>query len=367
MAPSRGEEEEEEMAVGDVGDDDFSSLSSAVGGEASVSSSEGSSSLWKEDVLLVVKLWFAGFRDACCLHRAYFFCRRSRRVLKKTWQCFLLNGCIFLGSIVILQQVVIPILQWILGAPSQGPAGPSHQGFSGHLQNFIIAVCYVCWLYPLYIISFVLNCLWYNEIAVHAFGTLDQKGSGSDGEPKSPGKAKVSKAPRSKSSSALDSVMLGISEQIYSVIMLSAFFVEVSAVSLIPYVGQVLKFILMSWLYAYYCFDYKWGLRRWSLEKRLFFFETNWAFFAGFGSPCVLATFAFSPLVGGGVMAVVFPLFVLVATGSKPEEAVSACVGGNKESGLPRLQIFYLANKLTVPFVRLFQPKTSSNSRRKTQ
>lgn len=26
------------------------------------------------------------------------------------------------------------------------------------------------------------------------------------------------------------------------------------------------------------------------------------------GSPCVLATFAFSPLVGGGVMAVVFPL-----------------------------------------------------------
>lgn len=76
MAPSRGEEEEEEMAVGDVGDDYFSSLSSAAGGEASVSSSEGSSSLWKEDVLLVVKLWLAGFRDACCLHRAYFFCRR---------------------------------------------------------------------------------------------------------------------------------------------------------------------------------------------------------------------------------------------------------------------------------------------------
>lgn len=33
------------------------------------------------------------------------------------------------------------------------------------------------------------------------------------------------------------------------------------------------------------------------------------------GSPCVLATFAFSPLVGGGVMAVVFPLVsILVRT-----------------------------------------------------
>jgi hypothetical protein len=52
---------------------------------------------------------------------------------------------------VILQQVVIPILQWILGAPSQGPAGPSHQGFSGHLQNFIIAVCYVRDHFLLYI------------------------------------------------------------------------------------------------------------------------------------------------------------------------------------------------------------------------
>lgn len=34
--------------------------------------------------------------------------------------------------------------------------------------------------------------------------------------------------------------------------------------------------------------SYKWGLRRWSLEKRLFFFETNWAFFAGFGGCSLL-------------------------------------------------------------------------------
>lgn len=50
----------------------------------------------------------------------------------------------------------------------------------------------------------------YNEIAVHAFGTLDRKGSGSDGEPKAPGKAKVSKAPQSKSSSALDRYVTGL-------------------------------------------------------------------------------------------------------------------------------------------------------------
>lgn len=96
--------------------------------------------------------------------------------------------------------------------------------------------------------------------------------------------------------------------------------------------------------------SYKWGFGRWSLERRLLFFETNWAFFAGFGklessysldhayqvfcvifphylsftpgSPCVLATFFFSPLVSAGVMAVLFPLvsiltkFVFLNTGT---------------------------------------------------
>jgi hypothetical protein len=60
-----------------------------------------------------------------------------------------------------------------------------------------------------------------------------------------------------------------------------------------------------------FCGSYKWGFARWSLEKRLNFFETNWAFFAGFGSPCVIATFFFSPLVSAGVMAILFPLVSL--------------------------------------------------------
>ena len=37
----------------------------------------------------------------------------------------------------------------------------------------------------------------------------------------------------------------------------------------------------MSWLYALYCFDYKWSLHSVPLEARLRFFEQHWAFFAG--------------------------------------------------------------------------------------
>lgn len=255
-----------------------------------------------------------------------------------------------------------PLLRWLLNALLHNKDSSSL--LSGLLANFIIGSFYLFWLYPLYIASFVLNCLWYNEIASHGFDTIKRQASGPSAAPGTSDNGKSPRASRGKSNSAIESLVLGIGEQIYSVIMLSVFFVQVSLLSYLPVVGQLLKFVLMSWLYAYYCFDYKWGLSRWSLEKRLLFFESDWAFFAGFGSPCVLATFFLSPLVGGGVMAVVFPIFVLVATASDPEAAVNDCLGG-KKSGLPRLPLFHIANKISVPLVRFLQTYWSASAAKK--
>lgn len=45
--------------------------------------------------------------------------------------------------------------------------------------------------------------------------------------------------------------------------------------------GPLLGFLGMAWLYALYCFDYKWGLHSVPLEPRLRFFEQHWDYFAG--------------------------------------------------------------------------------------
>jgi etoposide-induced 2.4 mRNA len=317
---------------------------------------------WKQEAFLLAMLYGLGFLDACCLNRAYSACRRSERVLKKTGRCFLLNGVVFLGSILILQKVVSPTVRWLLNAQLHNAESTSL--FSGLLANFIIGCCYWLWLYPLLIGSFVANCLWYKEIAAHGFIALNGQASGSSTEPGPPGKGKSPRASRKKSDSAIESLLLGIGEQIYSIILLTVFYAEVSALSLIPVIGQPLQFVGMSWLYGYYCFEYKWGLSGWSLENRLLFFESNWAFFAGFGSPCVLATFFLPSLVGGGVMAVVFPIFVLVATASDPEAAVKYCLGG-KDLGFPHLPLFYLPNKITVPLVRFIQAWWASSTVKK--
>jgi hypothetical protein len=45
--------------------------------------------------------------------------------------------------------------------------------------------------------------------------------------------------------------------------------------------GLAVNLVFLSWLYAFYCFDYGWSLQGVPLAERIAFFERRWAFFAG--------------------------------------------------------------------------------------
>ena len=49
--------------------------------------------------------------------------------------------------------------------------------------------------------------------------------------------------------------------------------------------GFALYFVLVSWLYALYSFDYRWALARQRLPERIALFQTHSAFFLGARSP----------------------------------------------------------------------------------
>ncbi|KAJ4833067.1 hypothetical protein Tsubulata_001041 [Turnera subulata] len=304
-------------------------------------------------------LWLQGFREACCLHRVVILSLRSRKLLIRTGQCFLLNGFIFLGSILALNSVVTPILEWIL--PNQCSKLSSQQPCSlGRVMQFysflragLLQLFYVFWFYPLYIFSFILSALWYNDIAKYGFAATPKSGAESS-ETSGQNEVKTSEnTPQMEKPAGLGGVMIGIGEQVYSVLLLTFFFLEVYATGFIPVIGKALNFVLLSWMYAYYCFEYKWNLTEVSLDRRLDFFESNWAFFAGFGSPCVLAIFFFSPLVSYGVMAILFPLFVLSATASTAERLIISDRRKWKGAGLGRLPIFYAADSVSMLILSL--------------
>jgi len=50
--------------------------------------------------------------------------------------------------------------------------------------------------------------------------------------------------------------------------------------------GKLLYLVLVSWLYALYSFDYRWGLSRKHLQQRVAFFQQHWAFFLGEHTIC---------------------------------------------------------------------------------
>ncbi|XVE48607.1 hypothetical protein DITRI_Ditri01bG0014800 [Diplodiscus trichospermus] len=297
-------------------------------------------------------LWVEGFREACRLHRVIVLCLRSKKLSIRTGQCFLLNGFIFLGSLFVLNSVVIPILLWLLPdhhSQFSGEEVPEFHvvfKFYSFLRGVLIQLFYVFWFYPLYLFSFILSNLWYNDIAKHGFAAMGRsRPSVVDSSKQNDILTSDSKVHASRPA-GLGGIMIGIGEQVYSVLLLSFFFLEVYATGFIPYVGKALNFILLSWMYAYYCFEYKWNFSEWGLEKRLDFFETNWAFFAGFGSPCVLAIFFFSPLVSYGVMAILFPLFVLTATGTDAEQVISTQRRRWSGAELGKLPVFYAVDNL---------------------
>ncbi|XP_026406849.1 protein EI24 homolog isoform X1 [Papaver somniferum] len=296
-------------------------------------------------------LYLEGFREACCLHRVIFFCFRSKKLSIRTAQCFILNGFIFLGSMFILKSLVIPTLEWILPNQCQQFGTQDSCSFGGILKFYsflhrgLVQLFYMLWFYPLYVLCILLSNIWYTDIAKNAYAAVGRA------EPSS----KKELGDAQNKPAGVGGFMIGFGETVFSMLLLGFFFLEVYAVGYIPYVGKMLSFLLLSWMYAYYCFEYKWSLAEVSLEKRLDFFESNWAFFAGFGSPCVLPIFFYSRLVGSGVLAILFPLFVLTATGSEADQGINCQRKKWMGVGLGRLPIFYAADRLSMWVLSYFR------------
>ncbi|KAM6579032.1 hypothetical protein CsatB_030869 [Cannabis sativa] len=298
-------------------------------------------------------LWIEGFREACCLHRVIVFYFRSRKLLIRTGQCFLLNGFIFLGSIFILNSVIIPTLQWILPDDCSQFDSQELCSFGGLLKFYsflqfgLIKLFYIIWFYPLYALSIILSALWYNDIAKYGFEAA-QKSGPVKVDPTGKEKLTSQNTGHVRQRDGLGGIMIVIGEQLYSILLLSFFFIEVSVTGFVPYIGTALNFLHVSWMYAYFCFEYKWNLHNVELDKRLSFFESNWAFFLGFGSPCALPVLFCSSFVSSGVMAMLYPLFVLTASNSEAEKVISSQRNKWGDTRLGRLPIFYVADVLSM-------------------
>jgi etoposide-induced 2.4 mRNA len=301
------------------------------------------------------RVGFNGMHAAVKLHRTLLFIVTSRTTAMRTLQCFTLNGGIFLGSIAFLELGLLPALSFVgdslrstswaaghLAEESQkqqegDPATVVSGGDAAPWVDIVSAVqeltsnfFTVLWLVPMYALSFILNTLWYVEIAEQVF------------------KQEYGRM------TPITSIAEIIRDEVYRILLMVWLTLQIYGVyALVPYVGSLYAFVYTSWICAFYCYDYKWTLQGWTIDQRLHVFEEHWVFMLGFGAPCALVTWWLPQFVGYGIYAMVFPLSMILAIISSPVKHLPC-------AALPaRLPVFYWAQRCNLAVLRRCGPKRS--------
>ena len=260
-----------------------------------------------------IDVWKGG-RDSWKLLTPILYVVQSPPVLTRVAQCLAINGALFIGSIVFFNGVIERLLRPLSGL------------FGTYFEALVEHVYYICWLYPVYIISFVLTTLWVQDIFDAAFKHFYK------------GKAASVSKPLTMAQFA--------AYMVKRFVMISFFLVQCSLLSYLPYgIGRVLEAMHYSLLYSYYCFEYITMALNRGLAESVEIFEYNWSYFLGFGASFTAAVILCPGIMSSGIFCLFFPFLVLTS--------IPAEVDLTKRTGL-RLPIFTLCLRITNFCVAIF-------------
>ena len=304
---------------------------------------------------------------------------RSRKLATLAARCIVLNGVVFLGSLALVERLLAPTVaaavdrQRAATLARQEPMVESMydggEGFQGGMEEdskakaaataaaaavtgviasgYFVKACHALFLWPVYVVSLIVNSLWYGDIAkttfplaagdrkkheegdmykwLGSFRTRPEDNKNVSGGGDRTNASAASSAVGGGGEGGGGGVFKDLAAEVYRVLLVSVFFARISAVTIFfpGTAGRVTRTVLETWLYAFYCFDYRWSAENQGLKWRLNHFEGNWAYFSGFGSPCVFLSLASaksfedaSPFWTAGIMAMAFPLFMMMAMGA---------------------------------------------------
>lgn len=224
--------------------------------------------------------------------------REEPRLVYRIFQCILLNGGVFGTSIVTFNVLLLSCVQFLIGV-----LFGDHHSSVAHviwmwLQPLLVYTFQALWVLPLFALSKVVNCLWFQDIADIAFRYITGGRQAS-----SPGISRV------------------LADVLFSVMVQTLFLLQAVIVSMLPIgkLGEIVYLVHLSLLYSLYSFEYAWFNRGWELHRRLSFIEDNWPYFVGFGMPlAVLTSWPTSYFISGCIFSILFPLFMLSAYAATP-------------------------------------------------
>ncbi|GBG24328.1 Etoposide-induced protein 2.4-like [Hondaea fermentalgiana] len=268
-----------------------------------------------------------GFKSAVNWPRSLHYIATIQTTSISTQQCFVMNGTIFLGSLLAYNFVLTPLLvnlrdtlrDLLEGSEANEDVWKSAQEIvtqtSEHAFQFL-------WLIPMYALSLLLNAAWNLDIGKQVF--LLEFGKIKGGE----------------------SMAENLRDSIYNYILMAWVTLFSFLVYYVPVIGLPTSLVYTAWTASFYCYDLKWKHQGWDFRKRLRMFQSCWPFMAGFGLPCALLVTFIPAYLGYGIYCVTFPVCLVLSI-------VTAPVQHAPTTFLPRsLQIFVFAEWLTLAVLR---------------
>lgn len=224
--------------------------------------------------------------------------REEPLLIYRICQCCLLNGGVFLCSILSFDFLLLPAVQALIVLLFGDSQGSSADSIWTWLQPLLVCTFQALWVLPLFLLSKVVNSLWFQDIADIAFRYIT-----------------------GGNQRFLPSLSRILSDVLFSVLVQTLFLFQSLLVGALPIgrLGELVSLVHLSLLYSLYAFEYIWFSRGWELHRRLSFIEDNWPYFVGFGLPLAVITSWFeSYFLSGCFFSLLFPLFILSAHGVTP-------------------------------------------------
>ena len=230
---------------------------------------------------------FRGLLDSVAFHRGLVLIVKSEKVRVRVVQCLVLNGVIFLGSIFIFQNILGPLLRSGLGFLLQLE---SSEHTLDVMQAWIEWIYFLLWIVPVYLLSFILNTLWYQDIARESMRVFP---------------------PISTRSAASSS---SISSGIVQVIFRSLFNLIFLLYLCLLYRWKWVYAINLAWLVAYNAFEYRWIADKLTFDEKINLFEKNYIYFMFFGIGTAIFAVQFPAIVENGLISLVLPFHIMSAS-----------------------------------------------------
>jgi len=241
---------------------------------------------------------------------------RSDAAADRVMRCLELNGLVFGGSLA-LGGVALPALVQRLGdallvSEAEG------QATVDAARAYADAALVVTWFAPMAVLSYVQSAVWWSEIATEVrLNAGGREAGGADGAGAADAAGGGDGPPPSRYSF--------VANEMYRVLLVCVLTLQSYLAMQLPWalVGIPLAYALTAWMCAFYCFDYRWVLDGWSLERRIAEFERRWAYMLGFGTPLALVGLTLPLLTSCVVYALVFPVCMVVAVVGRAPPAES--------------------------------------------